>query len=356
MDQPEQDAREPLRFEMTRPDDWHLHLRDGPMLERVVGHTARCFGRAIVMPNLDPPVTTTARAVAYRDRIAAACPVDADFEPLMTLYLTDATTAAEIEAAAKSIHVAAVKLYPQGATTNSEQGVSAIEARGEVLDALERCGLPLLVHAESTAPDCDVFDRERFFLDDTLRPLIERRAGLRVVIEHITTAEAAAFVAETPARIAATITPQHLLLNRNAIFEGGLRPHHYCLPVLKRERDREALVRAAISGNPSFFLGTDSAPHVRAAKESDHGCAGIFSAPIAIEAYAEAFARADAMHRLEGFASHFGPGFYGLPRNRDRIVLERLDWIGPSMLGEGDEALSVFWAGETLRYRIADGS
>lgn len=323
------------------------------MLERVVSHTARRFRRAIVMPNLDPPVTTTRAALAYRDRILAVCSADFDFEPLMTLYLTDATTPAEIEVAAKSDHVVAVKLYPQGATTNSARGVAGIEGLSGVIEALEACGLPLLVHGESTEPGCDVFDREQAFLDDTLRPLVERHADLRVVFEHITTAAAAAFVAEMPARVAATITPQHLLLERNALFAGGLRPHHYCLPVLKREADRQALVAAAISGDPSFFLGSDSAPHTRAAKESECGCAGIYSAPIALEAYAEAFARADALDRLEGFASHFGPDFYGLPRNRERIVLERFDWTGPACDGEGDDALVVFWAGEPLHYRVA---
>jgi dihydroorotase len=239
-----------------------------------------------------------------------------------------------------------------GATTNSARGVSELAALHPVLEALERFQIPLLVHGEATAPDCDVFDRERAFLEDTLRPLVERFQGLRVVFEHITTEDAAAFVEEMPARVAATITPQHLLLNRNALFEGGLRPHHYCLPVLKREADRRALVRAATQGNPSFFLGTDSAPHERGRKESAHGCAGIFSAPIAIEAYAEAFLRADAIDRLEAFSSFHGPDFYRLPRNVDRIRLERTDWVGPDRDGEGTESLEVFWAGEPLHYRL----
>jgi dihydroorotase len=339
-------------LEITRPDDWHLHLRDGEMLARVLPYTARRFRRAIVMPNLDPPVTTVAEAARYRSRILAALPPDLDFEPLMTLYLTDSTSRSEIEAAAESSIVAAVKFYPMGATTNSARGAERLAALHPALEALERSGLPLLVHGEATSPDCDVFDRERVFLEDTLRPLLERFQGLRVVFEHITTEEAVAFVEQMPARVAATITPQHLLLNRNALFGGGLRPHHYCVPVLKRERDRLALVRAATGGDPSFFLGTDSAPHVRGAKESACGCAGIFSAPIAIESYAEAFSRADAMDRLEGFASIHGADFYGLPRNEDRIRLERVDWMGPVRDGEGVESLEVFWAGEPLRYRV----
>jgi dihydroorotase len=342
----------PDRLELTRPDDWHLHLRDGPMLARVVGATARVFARAIVMPNLDPPVATAALAETYAERIAAAAPSDAGFTPLMTLYLTSDTTPEEIARAAASPAVFAVKLYPKGATTNSAAGVEGLDALAPVLEAMERHDLPLLVHGESTAPDDDVFDRERIFLEDTLAPLVARHAGLRVVFEHITTAEAAAYVAQAPSRVAATLTPQHLLLNRNALFEGGLRPHHYCLPVLKREGDREALVRAATSGDPSFFLGTDSAPHARHTKESDCGCAGIYSAPVAIESYAEVFAEAVALERLEGFASHHGPDFYGLPRNEERIALVREDWIGPRSDGEGPEGLEVFGSGRSFRYRF----
>ena len=341
------------RLEITRPDDWHLHLRDGAMLKRVVPYSARVFGRVIVMPNLTAPITTLSQARAYRERILSALPPDLVLEPLMTLYLTDGTTAQEIERAAQSSEVVAVKFYPQGATTNSEAGVTALDRLADVFEALERWDLPLLVHGESTAIDCDVFDREREFLEQTLAPLIERHPNLRVVFEHITSAEAASYVAEASQRVAATITPQHLLLNRNAIFEGGLRPHHYCLPVLKREVDRQALVAAATSGDPSFFLGTDSAPHERRRKESDCGCAGIFSAPIAIEAYAEAFARAGALNRLEAFASHHGPDFYALPRNRDRIQLERVDWTGPATDGDGSEAIEIFWARQPLRYRLA---
>ena len=342
----------PALLELTRPDDWHLHLRDGAMLARVLPHTARVFGRAIVMPNLDPPVVTTSEAERYAERIRALLPGDSTFEPLMTLYLTDAMSPAEVERAAASSQVAAVKLYPKGATTHSARGVARLDALAPVLEALERHDLPLLVHGESTDVETDVFDRERRFLEDSLAPLVARHAGLRVVFEHITTADAVAFVEEAPARVGATITPQHLLMNRNAIFEGGLRPHHYCLPVLKREEDRVALVRAATSGDASFFLGTDSAPHERFAKEAACGCAGIFSAPIAIEAYAEAFAQAGALDRLEGFASHHGADFYRLPRNRDRIRLERVDWVAPDREGAGDESVEIFWAGRPFLYRM----
>jgi len=339
-------------FELTRPDDWHVHLRDGSMLQRVLPHTARQFGRAIVMPNLVPPVTTVTTALAYRERILAALPSGLAFEPLMTLYLTDATSPGEIELAAREPAIAGAKLYPQGATTNSDAGVGEINALGPMLAAMERHDLPLLVHGEVTRGDCDVFDREQAFLDETLIPLVERFQGLRVVFEHITTREAASYVAAAPARVAATITPQHLLLNRNALFDGGLRPHHYCLPVLKRERDREALVAAATSGDPSFFLGTDSAPHSRARKEADCGCAGVYSAPVALELYAEAFWRANALDRLEGFASHHGPAFYGLPRNSETVRLERRTWAGPAVDGKDDDAIAVFWGDAPLQYRI----
>ena len=339
---------------ITRPDDWHVHLRDDSLLARVLPYTARRFGRAIVMPNLARPVTTVEAALRYRDRILSALPEGCRFEPLMTLYLTESTTIEEIEAAARSHHVVAIKFYPMGATTHSAKGVTDLRRLWPILEALENRDLPLLVHGETTDPDCDVFDRERMFLDDTFRPLVEAFEGLRIVFEHITTAEAAAFVAESPARIAATMTPQHLLLNRNALFSGGLRPHHYCVPVLKHERDRQALVSAATNGDPSFFLGSDSAPHVRTAKESACGCAGVFSAPIAIEAYAEVFHRAGEIDRLEGFASHHGPDFYGLPRNVEEITLERVDWTGPRRDGEGDESLEIFWAGESLCYRVTE--
>jgi len=307
------------------------------------------------MPNLDPPVTQVSAAGAYRERILEATPEGLDFEPLMALYLTPDTIAEDVHAAADSPFVAGFKYYPQGATTNSEYGARGLESLRVVLEEMEARDVPLLVHGEATSPQCDVFDRERWFLDRELRPLIERLEGLRVVFEHITTEAAAAFVEEMPARIAATITPQHLLFNRNALFDGGLRPHHYCLPVLKRESDRAALVRAATGGDPSFFLGTDSAPHVRERKEAACGCAGIFSAPVAIEAYAEAFHRAEAMDRLEAFASFHGADFYGVPRNTQRIQLERVDWNAPDRDGEGPGSLEVFWAGERLHYRVSDG-
>lgn len=341
-----------MGIEITQPDDWHLHLRDGAMLKRVLPSTARVFGRAIVMPNLTPAITTVAAAGAYRERIRAALPPGCDFEPLMTLYLTEGTRPEEVEAAAQSPFIHGFKLYPKGATTNSEAGVEGLESLRSVIEALERFDLPLLVHGESTRPDCDVFDRERAFLDETLAPLVSDHPRLRVVFEHITTAEAVAFVSGSSDRVAATITPQHLLLNRNALFEGGLRPHHYCLPLLKRERDRAALVAAATSGDPGFFLGTDSAPHERVRKESDGGCAGVYSAPIALELYAEVFDRADAIDRLEGFASHHGPDFYGLPRNPRRLRLERRSWVAPVSEGEGEAALQVLWGGRPLRYRI----
>jgi dihydroorotase len=346
-----QDEMLPDTLEITRPDDWHLHLRDHEMLARVLPYTARSFGRAVVMPNLEEPVRTTYQAEEYADRIQGLLPPNVNFEPLMTLYLTETLTPEEVERAAISNRVVGIKLYPKGATTNSAHGVAGLEALSPVLGALEQFDLPLLVHGESIDTECDVFDREARFLEESLVPLIEAYPRLRVVFEHITTARAASFVESAPARVAATITPQHLLLNRNAIFEGGIRPHNYCLPVLKREGDRRALVRAATSGNPSFFLGTDSAPHERGQKESACGCAGIFSAPIAIELYAEAFARAGALDRLEAFASHHGPDFYRLPRNSDRIRLKREDWVGPERDGEGDSAVEVFWAGQPLRYR-----
>ncbi len=344
----------PARVELDRPDDWHLHLRDGEVLARVLPYTARRFGRAIVMPNLDPPVATVQEAIAYADRIGRLLPPESDFRPLMTLYLTSATNVEEIARAAEAPEIAGVKLYPKGATTNSAHGVDGLDALGHVLEAMERHGLPLLVHGESTDVRADVFDRERLFLEEVLEPMVQRYAGLRLVFEHITTREAAQWVEAAREGVAATITPQHLLLNRNALFESGLRPHNYCLPVLKREGDREALVRAATSGSPRFFLGTDSAPHARSKKESACGCAGIFSAPIALEAYAQAFAKAGALDRLEGFASHFGADFYGQPRNTDRVTLERVDWVVPERDGSGDAALEIFCGGTSLLYRCRD--
>jgi dihydroorotase len=306
---------------ITRPDDWHLHLRDGDMLAAVLPDTARRFARAIVMPNLKPPVRTVTEAAAYRDRILAVLPDEMAFEPLMTLYLTDNTSPEEIFKARESGFVHAVKYYPAGATTNSDSGVTDIHRVEDALAAMEEAGLPLLLHGEVTDPQIDLFDREAVFIEQVLEPLLQRRPGLRVVLEHITTSRAVEFVTVAPANVGATITVHHLLYNRNAMFKGGIRPHYYCLPVLKRESHREALVSAATSGNPKFFLGTDSAPHATSAKETACGCAGIYTAHAAIELYAEAFEAAGALDRLEAFASHFGPDFYGLPRNTDTITL-----------------------------------
>ncbi len=338
---------------ITRPDDWHLHLRDGAAMSDVLPHTAARFARAIVMPNLRPPVTTTALALAYRDRIRAALPKGSNFEPLMTLYLTDNTRPEEIAKAKQSGAVHAVKYYPAGATTNSDSGVTAIEKCFPVLEAMEKAGMPLLVHGEVTDVAVDVFDRERVFIDRILTPLVPRFAGLKVVMEHITTREAAAFVTAAPARIAATLTPQHLLMSRNALFAGGVRPHLYCLPILKREIHREALVAAAVSGNPKFFLGTDSAPHARHTKENDCGCAGVYTAHAGIELYAEVFAAANALDKLEGFASHFGADFYGLPRNTEKITLVQQPWQVPASVAFGGDTLVPMRAGAAIQWRIA---
>ena len=342
-----------MELTLTRPDDWHLHLRDGAALAAVVGHTARQFGRAIVMPNLKPPVTTVAQAAAYRERILAALPAGSTFQPLMTLYLTDNTPPAEITQAVQSGVVHAVKLYPAGATTNSDAGLTAIEKAYPVLEAMAEHGLPLLVHGEVTDPRIDLFDREKVFIDTVLAPLIARYPTLRVVMEHITTADAARFVAEAPANVAATLTAHHLLYNRNAIFQGGVRPHFYCLPVLKRESHREALLAAATSGNPKFFLGTDSAPHARQTKEAACGCAGCYTAHAAIELYAEAFEQAGALDRLEAFASFHGPDWYGLPRNTDRITLVRETWTAPESYPYlPDDTLVPLRAGEAFHWKM----
>ncbi len=342
------------RIVLTRPDDWHLHLRDGEVLEHTVPHSARRFARAIVMPNLVPPVTTTARALAYRERILGAVPPGLAFEPLMTLYLTDSTPPEEIRRARESGRVLAVKYYPAGATTNSENGVTDLDRCRATLEAMAEAGMPLLMHGEVTDPEVDVFDREAVFIDRVLLPLRRWLPELKIVFEHITTKEAAALVAESDGRLAATITPQHLRMNRNALFRGGIRPHHYCLPVLKREEHRRALVAAATSGDPRFFLGTDSAPHARHRKESACGCAGMFSAPAALELYAELFDSEGALDRLEGFASHHGADFYGLPRNREQVVLERSAWQVPEALPFGGETVVPMAAGETLGWRIAE--
>ncbi len=342
-----------MQITLTRPDDWHLHLRDGEALASVLPHTARQFGRAIVMPNLKPPVTTVEQAAAYRARILAAVPVGMNFEPLMTLYLTDNTPASEITQAAASGFVKAVKLYPAGATTNSDAGLTAIEKAYDTLAEMERVGLPLLVHGEVTDQAIDLFDREKVFIDTVLAPLIQRFPKLRVVMEHITTKDAAEFVASTPANVAATITAHHLLYNRNAIFQGGVRPHWYCLPVLKRETHREALVAAAISGNPKFFLGTDSAPHAKQTKEAACGCAGCYTAYAAIELYAEAFEKAGALDKLEGFASFHGPDWYGLPRNADTVTLVKEDWVVPASYAYlSTDDIVPLRAGETLGWKM----
>ncbi|MEP6996931.1 MAG: dihydroorotase [Betaproteobacteria bacterium] len=336
---------------ITRPDDWHVHLRDGEAMRSVVGATARIFGRAVLMPNLDPPVTSVAAAAAYRDRVAAALPTGSLFTPLLTLYLTDDMSTAEIERARAAGFIIGVKYYPAGATTNSASGVTDLARVYPALAAMEKCGLPLLVHGEVTDPDVDVFDRESVCVERVLARIVRDFPALKLVVEHITTREAAQFVAAAPAHVGATITPQHLMWSRNALFAGGLHPHAYCLPVLKREAHRQALVVAATGGNPKYFLGTDSAPHARQAKESACGCAGCFSAPAAIELYAEVFDTAGALDKLEGFASFHGADFYGLPRNADTIALRRESWMVPASYPLGAETVVPLRAGETLRWR-----
>jgi dihydroorotase len=350
---------------LQRPDDWHVHLRDGDALASVARFTAERFGRAIVMPNLNPPITTTAQAAAYRARILAALAVPAAhgataraasaaparFEPLMTLYLTNTTPPAEIDRARGFVH--GVKLYPAGATTHSAAGVTDIRSVDAVLARMQELGMPLLVHGETPGSEVDVFDRETHFIDTVLRALLERFPGLKVVFEHITTAVAVDFVRDARDGVAATITPQHLLHNRNAIFAGGIRPHYYCLPILKRERDRLALLDAATSGNPRFFLGTDSAPHQRAAKENACGCAGMFTAHAAIELYAEAFEQVARLDRLQGFASHYGADFYGLPRHEEVITLTKESWVSPVSYDFGNGTLVPYRSGESVAWRLA---
>ena len=337
---------------LTRPDDGHLHLRDGAALAVVVPHTARQFARAIVMPNLKPPVTTAAQAAAYRSRILAAVPPGLTFAPLMTLYLTDNMPAQEIDHAKASGIVHAVKYYPAGATTNSDSGVTDIGRCFGVLARMEEAGLPLLVHGEVTDAEVDIFDRERVFIERVLAPLLQRFPRLRLVLEHITTLEGIAFVESMGPNVAGTLTAHHLLMNRNALLAGGVRPHHYCLPVLKRETHRQALVHAATSGNPKFFLGTDSAPHARNTKEAACGCAGCYTALNALELYAEAFEAVGALDRLEAFAGFHGADFYGLPRNTSTITLERSEWRVPDHLPFGDDVLVPLRAGETLNWRV----
>lgn len=342
----------PDTLRLTLPDDWHLHLRDDAALATTVPHTAAQFGRAIIMPNLKPPVTTVGAALAYRDRILAARPAGSAFSPLMTLYLTDRLPSSEVQLAVDSEHVHAIKYYPAGATTNSDNGVTDIATVYPVLERMAELGLPLLVHGEVTDTAIDIFDREKIFIDTILSPLLQRLPELRVVLEHITTRDAVQFVREAPANVGATITAHHLLYNRNHLLSGGIRPHFYCLPVLKRNTHQEALIEAATSGNAKFFLGTDSAPHSRATKEHACGCAGIYSAPVALELYAEAFAQVDALDRLEGFASFHGADFYGLPRNTTHIVLQQQEWQMPASLPYLDADIIPIRANEAIQWRL----
>ena len=342
----------PTALTLARPDDWHLHLRDGAGMAHVLEATAGVFGRAIIMPNLRPPVSTTEAAAAYRERILGALRKGSRFEPLMTLYLTDNTGPAEIAKAKASGFIHAVKYYPAGATTNSDSGVTKLERAYAALAAMEKHGVVLSVHGEVADPDIDMFDRERVFVERSLAAIVRDFPGLRIVVEHITTAETAAFVAAAPSSIAATITPQHLLYSRNALFAGGIRPHYYCLPILKRETHRKALVSAATSGNPKYFLGTDSAPHARPTKENSCGCAGCYTAPIALPLYAEAFEAAGALDRLEAFASHFGADFYRLPRNADKMTLKRQRWTVPNEYPFDEHPVVPLRAGESLAWRV----
>ena len=337
---------------LIRPDDWHVHLRDGVVLADVVPHTAAQFARAIVMPNLKPPVTTTAMAGAYRDRILAAVPQGMQFEPLMTLYLTDNTPPDEIRRATESGFVKGVKLYPAGATTNSDAGVTDIHRCMRTLEVMQETGLPLLIHGEVTDHQVDVFDREAVFIDRILQPLRKSLPSLRVVFEHITTKDAVDYVRDADGEIAATITAHHLMYNRNAIFQGGIRPHYYCLPILKREVHRQALVDAATSGSPRFFLGTDSAPHPKGLKEHACGCAGCYTALHAMELYAEVFEAVNALDKLEGFASFFGPDFYRLPRNTEQVTLQKREWVIPNELTLGDTVLVPLDAGRALAWKM----
>jgi len=340
------------KITMIRPDDWHLHLRDGDALKAVLPDTAHRFARAIVMPNLRPPVTTVKLAAEYRQRILDVLPAGAKFEPLMTLYLTDNTSVQDVEEAKASGFVKAFKLYPAGATTNSDSGVTSLDKCAAALEAMEKLGVPLLVHAEVTDADVDVFDRERVFIDRHMRPLLQKYPNLKIVFEHITTKDAVEFVMNAPANVAATITPHHLLMNRNAMFTGGIRPHHYCLPVLKREEHRLALVKAATSGSPKFFLGTDSAPHAKSAKEAACGCAGMYSAHAGIELYVEAFETVDALDKLEAFASFYGADFYGLPRNTEQITLVKDAWAVPENISFAGDVLVPLRAGQTIAWKL----
>ncbi|GAV90851.1 Amidohydro_1 domain-containing protein [Cephalotus follicularis] len=344
-----------MELTITRPDDWHLHLRDGHLLQAVVSHSANHFGRGIVMPNLKPPITTTSAAVAYRETILKAVPASSDFTPLMTLYLTDTTTPQEIKLARKSGVIFAVKLYPAGATTNSQDGVTDLFGKClPVLEEMVEQNMPLLVHGEVTDPSVDVFDREKVFIDTVLQPLIQRLPQLKVVMEHITTMDAARFVESCKeGTVAATVTPQHLVLNRNALFQGGLQPHNYCLPILKREIHRQAIVSSVTSGNKRFFLGTDSAPHERRGKECSCGCAGIYNAPVALSLYAKVFEEAGALDKLEAFTSFNGPDFYGLPRNKSKIKLTKNLWRVPESFAFSLGEIIPMFAGETLEWQAS---
>lgn len=345
-------SKKPNSITIRRPDDWHLHFRDGATMQAVVPYTARQFGRAIVMPNLTPPVTTTALAADYRDRIRAAVPQGMDFTPLMTAYLTDQTDPLDLERGFAAGVLTAAKLYPAGATTNSAHGVTDVANIAAVLERMAAIGMPLCVHGEVTHADIDIFDREAVFIERVMQPLIERLPDLKVIFEHITTRQAVEFVDQAGPNVAATITPQHLHINRNAMLVGGIRPHMYCLPVAKREEHRLALRRAATSGSDKYFLGTDSAPHHRGAKESACGCAGIFNAPYALESYLAVFDEENALERFEGFASIYGPAFYGLPVNDDTVTLERVDHVVPAELDGGGAPIVPFHAGETLGWRL----
>ncbi len=342
----------PSQLTLRRPDDWHVHLRDGTMLELAVADTARQFARAICMPNLVPPVTTRAAALSYRQRIQAACPAGLDFTPLLTAYLTDAIDPQEVAAGYEEGVFAACKLYPAGATTNSDAGVTDVRNIDAVLESMQEIGMPLLVHGEVVNPEVDVFDREAVFIETVLEPLLSRFPGLKVVLEHITTRDAVNFVTAAPVNVAATITAHHLHIDRNALFDGGLRPHAYCLPVAKRRGHREALRHAAVSGNPKFFLGTDSAPHPRSAKESACGCAGIYTAPVALESYAEVFEEEGRLERLEAFASEYGPRFYGLALNAGSVTLERTVQTVPEVVENAGQSVVPFKAGQELRWRL----
>lgn len=340
-----------MRITLIQPDDWHLHLRDGIQMPSVLAATIRCFGRAIVMPNLKPAITTVNQALAYREQILAALPANSSFNPLMTLYLTENMLVTEIGKLKNSEHVVAVKYYPAKATTNSESGVVDVRRVWAIFEVMQDYDIPLLIHGEVTADSVDIFDRERVFIDEILDPLMEHFPSLRIVLEHITTQDAVEYVANASDNLAATITAHHLLLNRNDIFKGGINPHYYCLPILKAEKHRQALLKAATSGNPKFFLGTDSAPHALSAKESACGCAGIYSAPAALELYAEAFEQAEALDKLEAFASFYGADFYRLPHNTETVTLEKRIWQMPNNLEFGKEKVVPFRAGQDIYWQ-----